>query len=156
MKSIIGSLMSVVVLLSGCAMGGRVATGAKYVAVAPQGVEILFQAPNWPCQQIGIVTSQGAQLASDATTYSELQSQAAKLGADAVVIISSGMRAYASAPGFAISNASAFGNGYVNQFGGQFSFGAQANGFAMGPRTFVGLNLQGIALKRVSVQPVRK
>ena len=36
--------------------------------------------PHWKAQQVGIVTSQNAQLASAATVYKELQSQAAKLG----------------------------------------------------------------------------
>jgi hypothetical protein len=72
--------------------------GVQYAAVAPQAVEIL-QAPAWPARQIGIVTSQGAQLASDATTYAELQNQAAKLGADAVVIFSAGQKRYAYFPG---------------------------------------------------------
>jgi hypothetical protein len=47
--------------------------GSKYTAVAPQTVQILFQAPSWPAEQIGVVTSQGAQLASDASVYQELQ-----------------------------------------------------------------------------------
>jgi len=37
--------------------------------------------PHWKAQQVGIVTSQNAQLASAATVYKELQSQAAKLAA---------------------------------------------------------------------------
>src|SRR5437868_15323078 len=86
------ALVLCAIILSSCAQGGRVAMGTKYAAVAPQTVQILFQAPSWPAEQIGIVTSQGAQLASDASVYQELQHQAAVLGADAVLIFSSGMR----------------------------------------------------------------
>jgi hypothetical protein len=77
----------------------------KYAAVAAETVQILFQPPPWPVEQIGIVSSQGAQVASDATVYHELQSQGAKLGEDAVLIVSSGMRQYAAMPDFATYNA---------------------------------------------------
>ena len=50
--------------------------GNRYAAVNPQSVQILFQ-----CL--------GAQAASDASVYRELQRQAAGLGADAVLVISS-------------------------------------------------------------------
>jgi hypothetical protein len=64
--------------------------GNKYAPVAVENVQILFQPPPWPYEQIGIVTSLGAQVASDATVYRELQNQATQLGADAVLIISAG------------------------------------------------------------------
>jgi hypothetical protein len=110
-------------------------------------VQILFQPPAWPYEQIGIVTSQGAQVASDATVYSELQSQAAKLGADAVLVVSAGMKQYAAFPGVTTYNAN--GNLYGNNafVGGRY----QATGLAVGPQSYVGLNVQGIALKRISV-----
>ena len=130
--------------------------GNKYVAVAPATVQILFQPPLWPTEQIGIVSSQGAQLASDATVYHELQSQAAKLGADAVLIVSSGMKQYAAMPGFATYNAFGAGNLYGNPyfFNGYAQY--HASGFAMGPQSFVGLNVQGVALRRVASQPTRR
>jgi hypothetical protein len=113
----------------------------------------LFQTPEWPYEQIGIVTSQGAQLASDATVYKELQSQAAKLAADAVLIVSSGMRQYAAMPGFATYNAYGNGNLYGNNhfINGHAQY--RATGLAMGPQSFVGLNIQGLALKRVAATP---
>ena len=92
-------------------------------------------------------------LASDATVYKELQSQAAKLGADAVLIVSSGMRQYAAMPGFGTYNAYGNGNLYGNN---QFINGHaqyRATGLAMGPQSFVGLNIQGLALKRVATAP---
>ena len=143
-------------LLSSCAQGGRVAMGNKYAAVAGETVQILFQLPLWPAEQIGIVSSQGAQLASDATVYHELQSQAAKLGADAVLIVSSGMRQYAAMPGFATYNAFGGGNLYGNPnfINGYAQY--HATGFAMGPQSFVGLNVQGVALKRISSQATRR
>ena len=124
--------------------------GAKYTALAPQSVQLLFQAPSWPAEQIGIVTSQGAQVASDATVYQELQHQAAVLGAAAVLIISSGMRQYAAMPGFATYNAFGQGNLYGNYAGFNGAAHYQATGFAIGPQRFVGLNVQGIALKRTA------
>lgn len=101
--------------------------GNRYAAVNPQSVEILFQAPSWRYEQIGIVTCLGAQAASDASVYRELQRQAAGLGADAVLVISSQP---ATQGGFAAYNAL---TGY---------------GFASGP-SVIGLKLSGIALKRI-------
>jgi hypothetical protein len=72
----------------------------------------LPESPPWQYEQIGIVKSQGAQVASDATVYSELQSQAAKLGAEAVLVVSGGMKQYGSFPGIATYNAN--GNLYGN------------------------------------------
>jgi hypothetical protein len=146
------TLVFCAIVLSACAQGGRVAMGTKYPAVAPQSVQLLFQAPSWPAEQIGIVTSQGAQIASDATVYQELQHQAAVLGADAVLIVSSGMRQYAAMPGFATYNAFGQGNLFGNNFGITGAAHYQATGFAMGPQRFVGLNVQGIALKRTLQQ----
>ena len=118
----------------------------RYAAVPRETVQILFQPPPWQYEQIGIVKSQGAQVASDATVYSELQSQAAKLGADAVLVVSGGMKQYGSFPGIATYNAN--GNLYGNNalVGGRY----QAAGVAIGPQSYVGLNVQGIALKRIS------
>jgi hypothetical protein len=85
-------------------------------------------------------------VASDATVYSELQGQAAKLGADAVLVVSGGMKQYGSFPGIATYNAN--GNLYGNNalVGGRY----QAAGVAIAPHSYVGLNVQGIALKRIS------
>ena len=129
--------------------------GNKYAAVTSGSVQILFQASAWPAEQIGIVSSQGAQLASGATVYHELQSQAAKLGVDAVLIVSSGMRQYAAMPGFATYNAFGAGNLYGNPnfINGNAQYHATA--FAMGPQSFVGLNVQGVALKRATSQSTR-
>jgi hypothetical protein len=144
------------IILGACAQGGRVAMGKTYVPVRADTVQILFQAPAWQYEQIGIVSSQGAQVASDATVYKELQSQAAKLGADAVLIISSGMRQYAYMPGMSTYNAYGGANIYGNNqwVGGNARY--QANAVSIGPHAFVGLNVQGIALKRVASQPVQE
>ena len=101
--------------------------GNRYAAVNPQSVQILFQPPPWRYEQIGTVTCLGAQAASDASVYRELQRQAAGLGADAVLVISSQP---ATQGGFASYNA----------WGGY--------GFAAGP-SVIGLKLSGIALKRI-------
>jgi hypothetical protein len=114
-------------LLFGCVQSGSVPMGNRYTAVAPVTVQILFQPPSWRYEQIGIVTCLGAQAASDASVYRELQRQAAVLGADAVLVISSQP---ATQGGFASYNA---WSGY---------------GFAAGP-SVIGLKLSGIALKRI-------
>lgn len=134
--------------LSSCAMGGRVAMGANYAAVAPQSVQILFQAPAWPANQIGIVSSLGAQVASDATVYKELQSQAARLGADAVLVISSEQK---QGPAIATYNAFGSANLYGNENFVTGNATYQATGFAVGPQS-IGLSVRGIALKRISAK----
>src|SRR5258708_8041232 len=100
---------------------------------------------NWCCKpRFGRAIK--VQVASDATVYSELQSQAAKLGADAVLVVSAGMKQYASFPGVATYNANGnlYGNGAF--LGGHY----QATGTAIVPQSYVGLNVQCIPLKRVS------
>jgi hypothetical protein len=114
-------------LLFGCVQSGSVPMGNRYAAVNPQSVQILFQPPPWRYEQIGIVTCLGAQAASDASVYRELQRQAAGLAADAVLVISSQP---AIQGGFATYDA---WTGY---------------GFAAGP-SVIGLKLSGIALKRI-------
>ena len=63
--------------------------------------QILFHPPDRPYEEIGMATAQGAQAATDdATIYSEVRSQAAKLGADAVIILGQEQRGYFNALGF--------------------------------------------------------
>jgi hypothetical protein len=111
--------------------------GQQVRGCSPRNCPNPFSTPLWPAEQIGIVSSQGAQLASDATVYHELQSQAAKLGADAVLIVSSGMRQYAAMPGFATYNAFGGSNlyGNLNFINGYAQY--HATGFAMGPQSAV-------------------
>jgi hypothetical protein len=79
--------------------------------------------------------AQGAQLATDATVYNEVRSQAAKMGADAVIIAGQERRQYAAFPGIATFNQRNSAN-----------YG-QASGFAMGPSSFSGTHITGIAIK---------
>lgn len=133
------------VFLAACTESGKVATANRYAAVPQEKVQILFQPPAWPYEQLGIVTSHGAQVASDATVYAELQSQAAKLGADAVLIVLPGTKQYAASPEIARYNANGglYGNNALP--GGRY----QATGSAVGPQSYVGSSAQGIALKRI-------
>ena len=61
-------------LLSSCAQGGRVEMGNKYAAVARETVQILFQPPLWPAEQIGILE------AGSACDSHSLKSRAKKRG----------------------------------------------------------------------------
>jgi hypothetical protein len=69
-----------------------------------------------------------------------------------VLIVSSGMRQYAAMPTFATYSAFGQGNLFGNNYGFSGASHFQANGFAMGPQSFVGLNVQGVALKRTLQQ----
>ena len=47
---------------------------------------ILFETPQRPHEQIGIVSSLGGALASDGDMFKTMQASAAKLGADAIIV----------------------------------------------------------------------
>src|SRR5262249_9488945 len=97
-KFVLGTLAAI--SLIGCAQGSRVTTSTrKYPRVPVDHVQILFHPPDRPYEEIGMATAQGAQAATDATVYNEVRSQAAKLGADAVIIQGQERRAYANLPG---------------------------------------------------------
>lgn len=150
MNKIVSLLIAV--LLTGCAQGSRVTTGpAKYPRVAKESVQVLFSPPSRSYVEIGMAMAQGAQLATDATAIEEVRSQAAKLGADAVIIAGMQRRAYASMPGMVNiqSNSSVYGN--VNPYGGFNAHGnTQTTGIVSGPRTFTGTHVTGVAIKFVA------
>ena len=82
-----------------------------------------------------MATAQGAEAATDATVYNEVRSQAAKVGADAVIILGQERRGYFNAPGFVNlqQNTQARGSMYGNSFGGTYSGNArtQTSGIAI-------------------------
>jgi hypothetical protein len=58
----------------------------RYASVPTERVMVLFEPPNRPYQQIGIVSSLGGWYASDGDNYRKMQMAAADLGADAVIV----------------------------------------------------------------------
>lgn len=136
-------------LFSGCAQGSRVTTGGqKYARVPKESVQVLFARPNRPYIEIGMAMAQGAQLATDATAIEEVRSQAAKLGADAVIISGMERRTYFNAPGYVNTQQQTNVYGQVNPYG---QFNAQANsqttGVFSGPQEIAGTHVTGIAIK---------
>jgi len=89
--------------------------------------QILFHPPDRPYEEIGMATAQGAQAATDATVYNEVRSQAAELGADAVIILGQERRGSFNALGFVNlqQNTQARGSVYDNAFGGTYSGNAR-------------------------------
>jgi len=157
------------IFLTGCATGSRVVTGPnRYPRVPTEDVQILFTPPSQPFFEIGIATAQGAQLATDATVFEEVRSQAAKLGADAVIIAGQDRRAYATLPGFVnVSqnttsqgstdfrgsayassptpySTSVYGSGQATYQGSSMT---QTSGVISGPSTYEGTHVTGIAIK---------
>lgn len=142
-----------IIFISGCTFGNKTRIGDTiYPAVQKEHVEVLFQPPTRPYKEIGMVSALGAQLASDTQVYSKLQSAAAELGADAVIIKSQGLKTYLSMPGHVdtFGNANTDANVQYNGFG---NYSGQANtqyyqSTTVSPaRDYKGLNVNGIAIK---------
>lgn len=66
--------------------GTSVPMGAKHPPVPIEHVMILFEAPERPYDQIGIVSSLGGVFASDGDMFKKMQKKAAALGADAIIV----------------------------------------------------------------------
>ena len=60
--------------------------GKKYPSVPRDHVVILFEPPQRPYEEIGIVSSLGGVFASDGDMYRKMQMSAARLGADAIIV----------------------------------------------------------------------
>lgn len=55
-------------------------------AVIQSNVMLLDEPPNWPYRVVGYVQSQGTSLSKDVDVFKGLQSEAAKIGAPAVIV----------------------------------------------------------------------
>ena len=76
----------------GCSTWGtRVPMGEhRYEKVPIEHVVILFEPPQRPYEQIGIVSSIGGVFASEGDMFRKMQMAAASLGADAIIVRGSG------------------------------------------------------------------
>ena len=76
----------------GCSTWGtRVPMGEhRYTKVSTEHVLILFETPQRPYEQIGIVSSLGGIFASEGDMFRKMQMAAADLGADAIIVRGSG------------------------------------------------------------------
>ena len=76
----------------GCSTWGtRVPMGEhRYKKVPTEHVLILFETPQRPYEQIGIVSSLGGIFASEGDMFRKMQMAAADLGADAIIVRGSG------------------------------------------------------------------
>lgn len=90
----------VLLMLAGCATGSALVTGTQRPATSPESVKILLDPPA-QYETIGIVSAEAYDTGSDQTTQdnavAEIKSQAAKVGANAVILIDIGDRTVASA-----------------------------------------------------------
>lgn len=60
--------------------------GTQPAPLEPSSVVILEKAPTWPYRVVGYVQAQGSTLEKEVDVYRNLQSQAAKIGAPAVIV----------------------------------------------------------------------
>jgi hypothetical protein len=79
-------------LITGCSSalnvwGTTVPMGEKkYAPVPTEHVMILFEAPKQEYDQIGLVSALGGMFASDGDMFKKMQREAARLGADAIIV----------------------------------------------------------------------
>lgn len=79
-------------VLQGCVTGEATRTSSRsYASTNPSSVQILFETPSRKYEVIGHVSSEGARLSSRDANFRMLQTQAAKLGADAVLVQGEGV-----------------------------------------------------------------
>jgi hypothetical protein len=106
-----------VLLLAGCTYGSKVAlNGESYAPVPVEHVAVLMQPPDRAYKVIGMVTSKGAHLASDEAVYNKLKTEAADLGADAIIVQSEGQEPRWYVPPTADTSGSAISSGNVTTF----------------------------------------
>jgi hypothetical protein len=81
----------IVFALGACVTGEAIKTGSSYAPTTPDQVAVLFEKPTRPYEIIGQVTAEGARASSNQANITMLKTQAAKLGADAVIIQGAGV-----------------------------------------------------------------
>lgn len=80
-------ILVVALTLQACVTGEATRTSSRnYVATSPNSVQLLFEKPSRKYEIIGHVSSEGIKLSSRNDNFRMLQTQAARLGADAVLV----------------------------------------------------------------------
>ena len=91
MRGLVVSIMaaSTAIQLAGCAGSAVQVSAHKYPPVSPDAVQVLYQEPRKPYEVLALVDQQGSGFDFSATnTLPGLRKQAAKVGADAVIVTS--------------------------------------------------------------------
>lgn len=85
--SVITTIFAVCIILQACVTGEATRTSSStYAATSPTHVQLLFEKPSRKYEVIGHVSSEGARASSKDANFRMLQTQAAKLGADAILV----------------------------------------------------------------------
>ncbi len=88
--------LSVLSILVGCSTGSALITGEKQEPIDPNVVEVYRNPPQEKFEYIGIVQSESVEILSEQEALDraleELKKQAAKIGANGVILISAGER----------------------------------------------------------------
>lgn len=81
------TLVTIALSLFGCVAASVTRTGQiTYTAVPVAHVEILSERPNRPYLSIGIVTAKTGSFGSPASAIAKMRTEAARLGADALLV----------------------------------------------------------------------
>jgi len=88
MKNLINlAFILVLSILTGCATGEATRTSSThYAETDPKSVQILFEKPSKKYEVIGFVSGEGAKLASQEAVFNAMREEAAKIGADAILM----------------------------------------------------------------------
>lgn len=79
--------MVVALYVVGCASGEATRTSAThYAPTAPSSVEVLFEKPTRTYEVIGFVSGKGANMSSQSDVFEAMRNEAAKIGADAIIM----------------------------------------------------------------------
>lgn len=77
----------VCLVLQACVTGEATRTSSRnYAATSPSSVQLLFEKPSRKYEVVGHVSSKGIKFSSQDDNFRMLQTQAARLGADAVLV----------------------------------------------------------------------
>lgn len=85
-------VLCVTLALQACVTGEATKTSSRnYASSSPSSVQLLFEKPSRKYEVIGHVTSEGTRASTRDANFRMLQTQAAKLGADAVLVQGEGV-----------------------------------------------------------------
>jgi len=130
------TLTALATLLFGCASGTHIATGKKRPPLKPEDV-ILYQVQPSKFEFVGIVNAHSAgkgQMSMDASVQ-KLKANAAKMGANGILIGNVDPGRESSSVGFASGSAYATSGGsYGSAVGGGSSFGVTSSGIYLSGR----------------------
>ena len=79
-------LMGFIFVGVGCATSEATRTGKAYPPTDPRNIEVLFEKPERKYEVIGYISGEGPKVVSQEDVFESMKEEAAKLGADAILM----------------------------------------------------------------------